>query len=59
MLVAGPLPLTPSTGETVIEERVGPLPLLHPASAPAIITTMVNRSFFMGELHLANRVFFT
>jgi hypothetical protein len=47
------------TGETVIEERVGPLPLLHPASAPAIITTMVNRSFFMGELHLANRVFFT
>src|ERR1019366_3787328 len=46
-------------GETVIEERVGPLPLLHPASAPAIITTMVNRSFFMGELHLANRVFFT
>ena len=46
-------------GETVIEERVGPLPLLHPASNPAIITPMVNGSFFMGELHLANRVFFT
>jgi hypothetical protein len=45
-------------GVTAIDLRVG-LPLLHPASSPAITTTTDNRRFFMGETPRSNLSFST